>query len=487
MPKAPKRKGPRAQAERLRKKSLFGANGWTWALAIAATLLGILLASKLIEPPPPARIVLATGAPAGAYHAFGERYREALEARGLEVELRQTAGAMENLWLLARGEVDVAFVQGGTVGLATDIDRDALGALASVFYEPLWVFHRDAAAQRLSDLKGRRIAVGAEGSGTRAVAQTLLDLAGVGPDEATRLAFPPADAARALRAGEIDAAFFVAAPDAPYVQALGRDPDLRLLHIRRAKAWERQLRHLSRIELGEGLLDLAENVPSADTTLLAPTATLVARADLHPGPVQLLLETARSIHHGGGLLEPPGAFPSARYLDPQLEMHPVAARYFDSGPSLLYRYLPLWLITLFSRLGIFLLPMLTLLFPLLRWAPSLYQWGMNDRIYRWYKVLREIEDGLQASPGDRADLEAAEDRLRALAVEVSEVTLSYYYMRDVYALRMHIELVTRQVADRLTALQAPASPDPRGGVAAREARTDGSKGGGGVAESAKTG
>ena len=120
--------------------------------AVLLAVVAFLVAYQFVAPAPPSRIVMAVAEPGGAYYAFGEKYREILARDKVEVEVRATAGSAENITLLEldESEVQVAFVQGGTHSFA---QTDTLVSLATLYYEPLWIFYRSAAPLgRLSDL-----------------------------------------------------------------------------------------------------------------------------------------------------------------------------------------------------------------------------------------------------------------------------------------------------------------------------------------------
>ena len=147
---------------------------------VVLSLVLIALAWWLLDPTPPRHVVLATGAPQGAYAEFGTRYAERLKRHGITVELRNTQGAADNLALLrdpASG-VDIAFVQGGA-GEARE--GDTLVSLGSMFHEPVWLFYRADSARRLlkssdtltslTQLAGWRVNVGAPGSGVPMLVQ----------------------------------------------------------------------------------------------------------------------------------------------------------------------------------------------------------------------------------------------------------------------------------------------------------------------------
>jgi hypothetical protein len=251
-----------------------------------------------------------------------------------------------------------------------------------------------------------------------------------------------ADAARALREGTIDAAFLITAANAPDVRDLFAQRDIRLLPIDRAAAYRLQHRFLSLLTLPEGAIDLAADLPPADTQLLAPAANLVVREDFHPALAELLLSEARKIHGYPGIFEEAGEFPSRKYLE--YPIADTAQRFFDTGPSLLQRYLPFWAANLIDRLKIMLLPLIALAYPFFKVIPPTYNWRMRSRIDRWYSELQSIERDLEAAPtGDDlrrrlADLETLERKVRRLTMPVS-------YGNPLYSLRQHIAMLREEL------------------------------------------
>ena len=140
------------------------------------TIIGFIVAYQFVAPAPPRQITIATGSPEGAYYAFGKAYSEALRKHGITLEVLPTAGSVENLQLLNKNDssVDVAFLQGGIKSADQTVDIISLGSL---YYEPLWAFQKKGVPiDRLGDLKGKRIAVGPDGSGTKALVMQLLAL-----------------------------------------------------------------------------------------------------------------------------------------------------------------------------------------------------------------------------------------------------------------------------------------------------------------------
>jgi uncharacterized protein len=423
------------------------------ALKVYVPLVAILLAAGLLiwhsmAPAPPNDLVIATGPADGAYAEYGERYRRILADDDLTLKVIHTSGSVENQHLLAEGKVDVAFIQGGTI----DINEDdgppkGMEALASLYYEPLWVFVRGSQApNRLSQLADKRIAIGPEGSGTRPLALALLSTSGIETTGNTAAKFLPIggeDAAEALLKGRIDAAFFVTGKVSPAMQSLIDSPAVRLMSFAQADALSRRLPFLSAVTLPRGGIDLGRDLPPRPMTLVAPAAQLVARDTINPALVDALLEAAQKIHRQGNLFEKPGEFPSRNFLE--LPLNAEAEHYFQSGPSFARRYLPFWAASVVERALILLLPLLTLAIPLMKFAPGVYNWQVSRRIVKWYRNLRRIESEAEKdnfSPERRAALIA---ELDSIQTQVAHVHVPNAYAQSLYHLRGHIDLVRKLI------------------------------------------
>lgn len=411
-----------------------------WGALALIVVAGFWAAYQYVGAPPPKSLRIATGAENGAYHAFAQRYTRLLADDGISVEVVPTAGSVENLALLRKGEVTLALVQGGS---AADKDREQLQSLGSLFLEPVWVFRRAGQVfTRLSELKGARVAVGAAGSGTHLLATQLLSASGVTEANATLIPADASDVRRLLPQGRAQAALIVASPEAPYVHDLLEEPAVELFDFERAAAYARMFPFLTPVVLNEGVMNLERNLPPGDTTLVAVAASLAVRRDLHPGLVPALLEAVTEVHRAGGVLEERRQFPSADFVD--LPMNEDAARYIEQGPSFLYRWLPYGTAVLLDRLKVLLLPMIALLIPLFRMAPPLYQWRIRSKIYRWYAEVRDVDVLLRDQPAGHPAASLAE-RLRALDREVASISVPLAYAGELYHLRLHIRLLQEKL------------------------------------------
>jgi TRAP transporter TAXI family solute receptor len=393
---------------------------------------------------PPKVVRIATGAKNGAYYSFAHQYARLLASDGIVLEVVSTAGSVENFQLLKKGEVSLALVQSGS---ASPEDKQRLQSLGSLFFEPLWIVSRaQKPIKQFSKLKGRRLAIGAAGSGTYLLATQLLAATGATEANTTFVRGDSAQAMAALSQGTVDAAFFVASPMSPFIRSLLDRPAIEFVNFDRAAAYERLFSFLTPVTLAEGVLNLERNIPRQDTTLLAVSANLAASRDLHPGLIPALLNAVTKVHRHGGVLEQRRQFPSVDFVD--LPLNEDARRYIASGPSFLFRWLPYGWAVLLDRLKILILPFLALLIPLFRIAPPLYNWRIRSKIYRWYAVVREID--LTVHKNDKAmDAQSLLNRITELEREVASVSVPLSYTGELYNLRLHIDFLQDELTKRL--------------------------------------
>ena len=412
-----------------------------FAILVAAIAIGVYF----IKPAPPAKLVMASGQREGRYGYYAKQYKEFFARNGVKLEIHPSTGAVQNVALLMdeNSGVDVAFVQGGTGFGANAPDLVSLGSL---YYEPLWVFYRGAPITDLDGLRGKKIAIGADESGTRALSLQLLAMNGTVLPPTQLLALGGKDAEEQLTSGKIDALMVVAPADSGSVTRLTAAPGIHLLSFERAEAYTRLFPYLNKLILPRGVFDLATNVPAKDVILIAPTANLIARDSLHPALAYLLMRAATEIHRGAGALDREGEFPSPR--DTGFPLSEEAQRFYKSGPPLLQRYLPFWAANLVDRLWVVLLPILAISVPLVKLVPPLYRWRVRSRIYRWYARLKEIELQLDDKP-DTVKLEEMLERLEKIEGAVNGIPTPLAYSDNLYSFRSHIDLVRQRVVQRL--------------------------------------
>ncbi len=415
---------------------------------LLAVMAAAWLALHFINPAPPMQVVIATGAEDSEYLEFAKSYASQLAQDGVTLEVESSGGAMDNIKRLRDRDdaARIAFLQDGLSDTdeskASDSDVD-LVSLGAVSYEPIWIFYRSTTPHtRLSALKGRRIAVGSAGSGTQVLALRLLHASGVDAGNSHFVTVERNQAQQLLQQGAVDAAFFIGAADSALVRTLVAQPQLRLMNLDQAEATSRQFPYLHHLVLPHGAMDLARNLPARDLHLLATTTTVVVTQNLHPALVSLLLKAMQKTHAGPGLLSAPHTFPAARDMD--IPLSKEAARFYQSGPPFLQRYLPFWLATLVDRAALVLIPLLAILVPVLRTAPALYGWRIRRRIYRWYGELKYLEIQLRADHA--AESHAAWlHQLDQIEHKVTHAVLPLAFSEHAYMLKEHIELVRRKM------------------------------------------
>jgi TRAP transporter TAXI family solute receptor len=416
-----------------------------WLLSTIILLLATgALGYSLAAPAPPREIRIATGTVAdSAYTLAAEAYAQRLQATGFRVRRVPTQGSVENLDMLRARQVDVALVQGGIADPVRDGGLESLGA---VFAEPVWAFLRpEGGVQRLSDLRGRRVAIGPLGSGTRVLALAMLAANDIGPGEIEALPITGTAAAEALVSGAADGAILVSARTTGAIATLLRaGPAVRLVDFaERADAYGVHLPFLSAVTLPRGGLSLAADLPDRPYTLLAPVASVVAHEKIHPQVVSLLVGIMQEVHRPRTLFAAEGAFPNALAQD--LPMNADAERYYARGRTALQRWLPFWVAVWVERLLFILLPVLGLAVPLIRFGPVLYTWQMETRVWRHYETLRRIEAEAERT-ADQTARAALRERLEALEGRVARLSLPVTYRRHVFALRRDIAYVREQLA-----------------------------------------
>lgn len=420
-------------------------------------LAGFWFASRFIQPAPPDTLILATGGAGGAYQRFGAAYKAVLARHGIRLVEETTAGSMDNLARLRdpAQAVDAAFIQGGTARVQED---DTLLSLGGIYNEPLWIFYRADLAHggteltRIADLKGRRIAIGGAGSGTRHLSRELLAINQIDENNTRLIDTGGLALADAFARHEIDAAFIVGPTESATVWTLLYTPGLKLMSLAHAEAYTRHSPHLAHLVLPRGAIDMAADLPPRDVSLLASTATLLVRESTHPALIDLLMQALDETHGGPGIFQKPGEFPRATSANggTDFPLSPEAQRYYKSGKPWLQRYLPFWAATLVDRMVVMLIPLFAVMIPLMKIAPGLYTWRIRSRIYRRYGELKFIEAELEADP---ARLTRAEwhQRVDAIERDVNHLAMPLAFTDMLYTLRVHIGVVRKAIDRSVTA------------------------------------
>lgn len=411
------------------------------ALLVVAGVVWLVV--KSFELAPPSRIRISSGPPGSTYRRHAERYKAIIEKYGIQVDVLPSTGAIDNLHRLADRsvKVDVGFVQGG---LHNGADLSGLMSLGSVYEQPLMVYCRSPRRiQLLSELRGKKLAIGPQGSGSQSLALKLLKATEMDGPPTVLLPLQGDEAAQALLAGDVDAVFLLGDAATPeLMRRMRQSPDIRLMTFKQADGYVRRFQFLSKLTLPEGALDFARDVPPETLELIGPTVELVARDTLHPALSDLLISAAREVHGGAGLFRNAGEYPAPLARDFPLSRD--AERYYKSGEQFLYKRLPFWLASLIDRLLVIVVPLLVAIVPITKLIPAIYRWRVRSRIYRWYGALMAIERET-ATTRTAEDRAAILRRLDEIAQAVSALRTPASFADQLYVLRDHVAAVRERV------------------------------------------
>lgn len=413
---------------------------------VLISTVAVLLALHFVRPAPPSSLTISAGPAGSSFQTAAQQYQKILARNGITLKIVTSEGSLDNLNRLTdtNSGIDVAFVQSGITG---EGDVSDLVSLGSMFYQPVIIFYRSREPmERLSELRGRRIAIGAKGSGTRVLSLALLKDNEIEPDGPTKLLDLEGEAARsALINGQLDAIMMSGDSASPRtIREMLHSPGVRLYDFPQADAYVRRFPYLNKLTIPPGAFDLGENLPPKPINMVAPTVELLSHTDLHPALSDLLIEAALEVHSRATLLQNAGQFPT-----PQIHSFPIsteAARFYKSGRSFAYRYLPFWLASLFTRAAVILVPLFVVVIPGLRYLPQLYNWRIRRRIHRRYGELMALErEALAGNMSEewRAVLLERVDEIERATIKVK---MPGSHAEALYALRQHL----RFVRERLT-------------------------------------
>ncbi len=413
---------------------------------IAVVFMAFFITSKFIQPPPKKELTIAAGSKSGTYYKIALKYKDLLEKEKVHVTVLETKGSIHNVKLLQEKKADIGFVQSG---ILTNKNKQNIESLASIYYEPLWIFYKNEgySINYIIELIGKRISIGTLGSGTFDLSSKILHDNGISDKNSKFFNYSTSNAKDELLKGNIDALLTVISPDSKIVQELLENPKINVLSIKRAKAYSRKYSYLSTLTLHEGTMDLYKNLPNDNINLLAATANLVSTNEVPDELIRLFLKKIKETHKHKTLFSQENQFPNILNLD--VEINKEAAKYIKSGDSWLESLFPYWIASNIDRLKILLIPLLTLMFPLFKGVVPLYRWTMRSKIYKWYKKVNQLDRNLKNL--NKQELEEELKKLQELQITIQEHTnVPMSFMGEYYNLLLHIELIINKIKDQIS-------------------------------------
>jgi uncharacterized protein len=431
-----------------------------WAAIVFAVLYIIY---RLVDPLPPRHLAIAAGMAGSGYEKIARQYVRILARDGVELEIRNSAGAVENLDLLrdAASGVQAALT---TFGVTQPNDADTLYSLGGIFDAAIFIFYRNAEPITLfAQFRGKRLSIGVPGSALRSLMLEVLKTTD-GLDASTHLSdLDYTQSIDALIAGEIDVAIVPQLNGSP-LQRLLDAPEIRLMNVAQAEAIAKTVPGLKHVVLWRGLISLSRDIPNSDVDLLASRNRLLVRKHLHPALQYLLLEAMREVHWAPGPFNRLGEFPAEQPND--LPLSPTAEAFYRSGPTFWQRYTSFWFTSLLNRIVFFVIPVAAMLIPVIGFAPRFFRWLYVRRINQLHRALGNVEREL-AQSADRCKFVEYQTRIAEIESAVRLLKVARPFEVDLQRLRIHLRMVQEEVS-RMGALLEPEMVEANGSAGLAE-------------------
>ena len=409
-----------------------------WTAIVLAVLY---IAYRLVDPVPPRHLTIAAGRAGSGYDNFARQYARILARHGVELEIRNAAGAVEDLDLLrdpASG-VQAALT---TFGITQPADADTLYSLGGIFDAAIFIFHGNTEPVTLfAQFRGKRLSIGMPGTALRSLMLEVLKAADAVDASTHLLDLDYTQAIDALITGEIDVAIFPQLDGSPLQRLLGA-PGIRLMSVAQAEAIAKTVPGLKHVVLWRGLISLSRDIPNSDIDLLASRNRLLVRKDIHPALQYLLLEAMREVHWPAGPFNRLGEFPAEQPND--LPLSPTAEAFYRSGPTFWQRYTSFWLTSLLNRIVFFVIPVVAALIPIVGFAPRFYRWLYVRRIDQLHRILANLERQLARS-ADKSRCVEYQARLAEIESAVRLLNVARPFEVDLQRLRIHLRMVQEDV------------------------------------------
>jgi uncharacterized protein len=309
---------------------------------LVVSVVGVFAAGQTEAAREPARLAVATGGTAGVYFPLGGAFANIVSEKvdGVTANAESTGASVVNVNLLNNAEVDFAMIQNdigfyaynGEEMFSDNPPLENLRGVATIYPEVIQiVVNAGAGIDSVADLRGKRVAVGAPGSGTEANARQILDAHGISYDDLRADFLSFAEAADALRDGNVDAAFVTAGLPTAAVTDVSTTHNVKILSIDSGVARDliADFPFYDEVTIAAGTYSRQDE----DVNTVAVMAMLSVRAGLSEDLVYRVtkalfenLDMFAAAHARGGNLSLDTATSGM-----SLELHPGAARYFSEA------------------------------------------------------------------------------------------------------------------------------------------------------------
>ncbi|WP_252502471.1 TAXI family TRAP transporter solute-binding subunit [Sporosarcina sp. Marseille-Q4943] len=278
---------------------------------------------------------ILTGGTQGTYYALGGALADTIsQETGIKTTAEVSQASAANMTALKDGGAEIAFVQTDIAYYASKGEMmfdgeviDNVSAIGALYPETVQLVTLEKSGiKSFEDLKGKKVSVGAPGSGTYANAEQLLEIHGLSMSDIQPQNLDFGESQESLQAGQIDAAFITAGTPTAAVEGLNASAQVYIVPVSDEKADEliSKYQYYAKEVIPAGTYGLAKDTPTVSVG-----AMLIIQNDV---PEDLAYEITKAIYDNASkLTHPKGALIKAETgLDGiGIPVHPGAQKYFD--------------------------------------------------------------------------------------------------------------------------------------------------------------
>ena len=397
-------------------RELFSKNKLIFLFVLSVFIGGLYF----IDPIPGKKILIATSGVDSAYALIAKDQQAYLSNQGIGLSIKETISSIQSAQLLAIADsgVNAAFIQGGVLDKAL---AQSIQSLGSVAYEPVWIFHQKGLEKRLDrfkDLAKLRVGTGPKESGTWVIARQLFALNNIDIDRSENFKADSYDNNLVdFLNGKLDVLINVNPQIDPVVNRLLHEPTAVIFELTHALAYDKNLPFVNVVTLPASSIDIANQIPPKDISLLATTTTLAVRKDMHDSLQMMLLMATKDAQRltKNQFSSNEDKFPA--YLDTTIPISKAATQYYDYGIPQTMRYLPFWLAGFIDRMWIFILSLFAILYPL-------SYLNMNLRAIRFKLSAEKIQRQLLEYEKCLGDKTLAKEAVASIAKSLDGLLIS---------------------------------------------------------------
>lgn len=279
---------------------------------------------------------LATGGTTGTYYALGGALAQIIsDETDSDVKAEVSQASAANMTAIKDGKAEVAFVQTDIAYYATQGEFmfegnaiDNIQAIGALYPETIQLVTTEGTGiKTFADLKGKKVSVGAPGSGTYANAEQLLEIHGLSiTDDIQAQNLDFGESQESLQSGQIDAAFITSGTPTGAVVSLSATADVVIVPVDDAKADEliAKYPYYAKDTIPADAYGLAEDVPTVSVGAMLVVSDALPEDLVYEMTKAIYENTDKITHAKGKMIKAETALDGI-----DIDVHPGAQKYFD--------------------------------------------------------------------------------------------------------------------------------------------------------------